>query len=306
MHKYQQTLGGEYTFTGKGLHTGLNATMTLKPSEVNTGIRFLRTDIGNNAFIEANVDNVTHTNRSTTLEHNGAKVITIEHVLAALWGLGVDNAIVEIDGVEVPIMDGSAYHFAKAIISDPLVSQEAEKVIYSLDEEIHYKDEETGAEVLIQPSDDFSIDLTTDYGSKVLGVQKYYFDTKSDFYKELAPCRTFVFFHELEFLFKNNLIKGGDVENAIVIVENDVPQETLDEMAALFNVQKLEKVSAGYLNNLSLHFEDECVRHKLLDVIGDFTLVGFRFFGKIIAAKTGHKINTEVARIIRQHAIKIK
>lgn len=303
MQELQKTLGGTYSFEGKGLHSGLKVQMTIRPSEENTGIRFLRTDIGKDAFIEANVDYVTHTQRGTTLENNGARVSTIEHVLSALWALGVDNAIIELDNYEVPILDGSALPYVNAITKDSLVEQKALRKVYNIEETIQYKDEQSGSELIISPADDYSIDVTIDFNSKVLGVQKFHFDSSIDYVTQIAPCRTFVFLHEIEFLFNNNLIKGGDLENAIVIAEKPVPQETLDKMAKLFNVEKLEKVPSGYLNNLQLHFPDECVRHKLLDIIGDFALIGIRINGKVFANKSGHKINTSMAKLIRQKAL---
>lgn len=304
MHNNQQTVKQQYTFQGKGLHTGKNVTLTISPAPVGTGIVFHRTDLGENAMIKGVVDYVSTTQRSTTLEHGGVKVSTVEHILSALYGLEVDNALITLDSEEAPILDGSAGPYAKAISADGLQEQDEPKMIFEIKEKISYKDPQTGAELTIMPDDEFSIDLMIDYNSKVLGSQYARYSQEVDYTSEIAPCRTFVFFHELEYLFKNDLIKGGDLENAIVIVEKEVPQEELDRMKALFNVDHIKRVPEGYLNNVELRFNNECARHKLLDVIGDFALVGFPIKGKVIANKSGHKINTKIAKLIREAAIK--
>jgi UDP-3-O-[3-hydroxymyristoyl] N-acetylglucosamine deacetylase / 3-hydroxyacyl-[acyl-carrier-protein] dehydratase len=300
----QKTIKKSYNFVGKGLHTGLQVNMTLLPSNPNTGIRFLRKDISNDSYIEAVADYVTYTERGTTLEKGEIRVSTIEHLLATFVGMGVDNAIVELNAPEAPILDGSAKPYVEAISKDGLEDQGVPRKYFVIKDRIDYKDPKSGAELTILPSDDYSIDVTIDYNSKVLGVQTAAFSKEVDFAKDIAPCRTFVFFHELEFLFKHNLIKGGDLENAIVIVEHPVPQEELDRMAALFNVSSIKRVPEGYLSNISLRFENECARHKLLDVIGDFALIGFRMKAKVVANKSGHGINTSVAKIIREKALK--
>lgn len=299
MQENQKTLRRRYDFEGKGLHSGRHVKMSLLPAPENTGIRFLRTDIGSDAYIEAVADYVTQTQRGTTLEKGEIRVSTIEHILATCWGLGIDNAVIALDNLEVPILDGSSAPYVSAILPDGLQEQTAPRVWHKLEHPIHVRDEQTGAELEIIPADDFSIELTVDYQSKVLGVQHAQFKMGDDFANEFAPCRTFVFFHELEFLVKNNLIKGGDVENALVIVENPVPQEELDRMADLFNVQHLTRTPAGYLDNVVLRFPNECVRHKLMDIMGDFSLVGCRFHAHVKAVKSGHKINTEIAKRIR-------
>ena len=303
MRENQQTLKREYKFIGKGLHSGLAVTMVLKPAPANTGIKFHRIDLGEDAYIEALVDYVTYTQRSTMLEHNNVKIQTLEHLMATFYALGVDNAIVEIDNFEVPILDGSALPYVAAIAPDGLEEQDAPRKYYDLKETISYTNEETGSSITLTPADKFLVDVTIDFNSKVLGVQKASFDENTDFIKEIAPCRTFVFFHELEFLFKNNLIKGGDLENAVVIVENAVPDEELSRMASLFNVEKIERRPEGYLDNVKLHFENECARHKLLDVLGDFSLMGIRVNAKVEAVKSGHRINTQVAKLVREQMI---
>ncbi len=296
----QRTLKKQYRFEGKGLHTGAHVEMTVAPAPADYGIVFLRKDLGENAFIEALADYVTFTQRGTTLEKGEIRISTIEHVLSALTGLGVDNALITLDASEAPILDGSSLPFVQAFLEDGVEEQDAPKNFYEVKEPIHYKDEQTGSELTLLPADDYIIDLSIDYNSRVLGVQKAYYDCNTDFAKEIAPCRTFVFFHELEFLFNHGLIKGGDLENAIVIVENPVEDSELERMASLFGVQKVSRLDSGYLDHIRLHFPNECARHKLLDIIGDFTLVGRPLKCKVIAEKSGHKINTCMAKIVRE------
>lgn len=305
MKDLQKTLKREYKFEGKGLHTGLKVNMTLAPAPADTGVVFVRTDIGPDAKVPALVDYVTQTQRGTTLQNGEASVSTIEHVLSTFVGLGVDNAYIYLDAPEAPIMDGSAKPFVEAILPDGLQAQDAPRKYYEVKEKISFKDEQTGSELTLLPSENYEIDLTIDYNSKVLGVQTAHYSSGiTDYASEIAPCRTFCFFHELEFLFKHNLIKGGDLENAIVIAENEVPQEELDKISSLLGVTSVKRVSTGYLNNVDLRFGNECARHKLLDVLGDFSLIGYRLKGKVIAVKSGHKINTQMARIIRETAKK--
>lgn len=303
MSSKQHTLKNKYTFEGKGLHTGKHVIMTLEPAPENHGIKFKRVDIGEDAIIDACVDFVTTTARGTTLEKGDIKISTLEHLMATLSGLGVDNALISIDAQEVPILDGSAKPYVDAICKDGLVEQSAERIYIEFKEKILYKDEKSGSEIIIMPDDHFSVDLMIDFNSKVVGNQYARLDDNTDFAKDIAPCRTFVFFHELEPLFKNNLIKGGDLDNAIVIVEHPVPQEELDRLATVFNTNSLERAPEGYLNHLELRFQNECARHKLLDLIGDFSLVGNPIKAKVIAYKSGHGINTLVAKIIRKYAV---
>lgn len=305
MRKNQCTLKQTYTFKGKGLHTGRMVTMEVAPAPENHGIKFKRVDIAEDAVIDACVDFVTTTARGTTLEKGDVKISTLEHLMATLYGLGIDNALISIDSQEVPILDGSAQPYVEQICRDGVQEQSQPKKVYTLKEKIVYKDENTGSEIIIMPDDHFSVDLMIDFNSKVLGNQYSRFTTDTDFAAEIAPCRTFVFFHELEPLFKNNLIKGGDLDNAIVIVEHPVEQTELDRLAKVFNVDSLERAPEGYLNHLKLRYQNECARHKLLDLIGDFSLVGFHFNGKVIAYKSGHKINTIVAKLIREAAVEL-
>ncbi len=300
----QRTLAGEYEFHGKGLHTGRISTMTLKPAPENTGIIFRRVDLGESAIVEALAENVSSTARSTTISKGEASVSTIEHLMSALTGMGVDNAIIDIDNVEVPILDGSARYYVEAIAKDGLKEQDAERKYVTVPEEIEIKDEKTGSYVRITPADAPSMDITVDFGSKVLGVQTAHWDESTDYAKEIGPCRTFVFFHEIEYLFQNNLVKGGDVDNAIVIVEHPVQPEQVERLSALFNVPELAINDNGYLNNLKLHFPNECGRHKLLDLIGDLRLAGGYLKAKVTAFKPGHTINTRAAVAIREKSEK--
>lgn len=292
----QNTLKKEYVFSGKGLHSGRFATMTLKPAPVNTGIRFIRTDIGSDAAVDALAENVSSTARSTTISNGNASVGTIEHLLSAMTGLGVDNVIVEIDGAEVPVLDGSAKPYADAIAPDGLAVQDAPRRYVEVPEKIEYRNPQTGAYLTIEPADTFSYDVTIDFNSKVLGVQSARFDAGTDYIREISACRTFCFFHEVEYLLANNLIKGGDVDNALVIVERPITVEQLKNVCSHIGKPEL-KVKNGYLNE-SLHFENECARHKLLDPIGDLRLTGGFLKAKVTAYKSGHTINTTVAKLV--------
>lgn len=295
----QKTLSREHEFNGKGLHTGQVASMVLKPAPAGTGIVFRRIDLGNDTIVRALAENVSSTARSTTISEGGASVSTIEHLMSALSGMGVDNVFVDINNVEVPILDGSARSYAEAILADGLVEQDAPKEYISIPEVIEVKDDKSGSYIKLTPSDTPSISLTVDFGSKVLGVQKACWNEGVDYATELAPCRTFVFFHEIEYLFQNNLVKGGDVDNAIVIVEHPVTEDQVERLSSLFNVPKLAINENGYLNNLHLRFPDECGRHKLLDLIGDLALSGGRLLASVEAFKPGHTINTAMAKAVR-------
>ncbi len=295
----QHTLRNTYTFEGKGLHTGTVSRMTVGPAPENSGVRFRRSDLGD-VYIDAVAGNVSDTARSTTLSNGTAEVHTVEHILSALTGMGVDNALIEIDNVEVPILDGSARFYVEAFAKDGLMEQDAERVYMTVPEVIELKDEKTGSWVRIEPADSLSYELTVDFNSKVLGVQSASWNEGVDYAKEIGVCRTFVFFHEIEFLFANNLIKGGDVDNAIVIVEHPVTDEQLQRMSASIGKPALKVESDGYLNNLKLHFENECGRHKLLDLIGDMRLCGGFLNAKITAYKPGHTINTNLAKAFRK------
>lgn len=292
MKERQKTVKKSYTFEGKGLHTGLHCKMTILPAPADHGIVFKRKDIGEEALVEASWSNIAGTARSTAICKDGIDVVTIEHLLATFYGLGIDNALVEIDSTELPILDGSARPYAEAFLADGLHLYDAPRRYLEIREPFSFEDTESGSSLQVLPADNFSAEVEIDYGSKVLGVQKAQFSEGDDFASAIAPCRTFCFIHELEFLLNHNLIKGGDMDNAIVIVENDVDEKTLSRLKKIFNVENLDRAPEGYLNNLTLHFENECARHKLLDLIGDFALAGHPLKARIIARKPGHAINT--------------
>lgn len=304
MLEKQTTLKHEIKLTGKGLHTGLKVELEICPAPENTGYLFQRTDLEGEPTIDGIADNVVDTSRGTTIEQNGIRVGTIEHVLAALSGMGIDNAIIKVDGPEMPIMDGSSRAFVEEIEKVGIKTQDAERGFYVIKEKLVYSDPARGIEIAAYPDESFSIDVLIDYNSKVLGNQYAQLINLNNFAQEVAPCRTFVFFHELEVLLKNNLIKGGDLQNAIVIMEREVPQEELDRIADLFNKPRVHVKPEGILNNVDLRFYNEPARHKLLDVVGDLALVGRRIKGKIIAKRPGHHANTELAKIIRKMARK--
>ncbi len=296
----QQTLKNNYTFEGKGLHTGKVARMTVCPAPADTGIVFRRTDLGEDALVPALAENVSNTARSTTISSGNASVSTIEHILSALTGMGVDNAYIDIDNVEVPILDGSAKPYIDAIWNDGFQQQDAPRRYIEIKETIEIRNEEKGSMVRIEPADEFRYDIMVDFNSKVLGVQQASWDSSVLYPEQIGVCRTFVFFHEIEFLFNNNLVKGGDVDNAIVIVEHPVTDEQVERMSQLFNVPALKVREDGYLSNLVLRFPNECARHKLLDLIGDLRLCGGFLKAKITAEKAGHGINTTAAKAVRK------
>ncbi len=295
----QNTLANPCYFEGKGLHTGQYAHMYVWPASAGTGIRFIRTDLGD-ACIEAIADNVTNTARSTTVSCGEASAITVEHILSALTGMGIDNAEVRIDNAEVPILDGSALPYVEAFLKAGIVAQDAPRHFLELNHAVEVRDEKSGAWVKVEPADKPSTEITVDFGSKVLGVQNAGWDLDTDYASAIAPCRTFVFFHEIEFLARQGLVKGGDVSNAIVIIEHPVTQQQIDDLCSLLGLPSLKATENGYLSNLKLHFPDECGRHKLLDIIGDLRLAGGWLNARVTAFKPGHTINTIAAKEIRK------
>ena len=299
--QFQQTVRKNYSFEGKGLHTGKVATMVVMPAPVDTGLVFRRVDLEGCPEVEALAENVSNTARSTTISKGQASVSTIEHILSALTGMGVDNAYIEIDNVEVPILDGSAKPYIEAMWADGFEQQEAPRRYIEINETIEIRNDETGSVVRIEPAEEFSYDIMVDFNSRVLGVQHAIWNPSVVYAEEIGVCRTFVFFHEIEFLFKNGLVKGGDVDNAIVIVEHPVTPEQVQNMSKLFNIPALEVREDGYLSNLVLRYPNECSRHKLLDLIGDLRLSGGFLKAKVTAEKSGHGINTEAARKIREN-----
>ena len=296
----QTTLKTEVSVSGVGLHTGKPANITIKPAPDNFGIRFRRIDLKNSPEIKADLDNVVDVSRGTSIEENGGRVSTVEHVLAALAGMEIDNVIIEIDGPEVPILDGSSNPFIEIICKAGKQEQKAEREYYVLQENLTYEDTARKVEMLAVPSEDFRVTVMVDYNSPVLGTQHASLNKIAEFKEEIAPCRTFVFLHELEALVKHNLIKGGDLDNAIVLVDRVVSQQELDKLAKLLNKPRVEVKEKGILNNLELHFQNEPARHKLLDIVGDFALIGQPIKAHILAARPGHAANVEFAKKIKQ------
>ncbi len=302
----QHTLGSVASISGTGLHTGILVDMTLKPANPGFGIQFQRIDLPGQPIIKADCDLVTDTSRGTTLQVGDAKVSTVEHILAALVGMGVDNVLIELNGPEIPIMDGSSAPFIELIAKAGVLEQEAAKAWYSLDENIYHYDENKRVEMVALPSIEYQITTLIDFNSPVLGTQHAGLKTIKEFKTEIAPCRTFCFLHELEMLLENDLIKGGDINNAIVVVDKPVTDEEMERLAKVFNRETIEVKSEGYLNNLELRFPNEPARHKLLDVIGDLALIGYPIKARIIANRPGHSSNVEFAKKIKQYIKKNK
>lgn len=307
MQNKQQTLASQISFSGKGLHTGVIVDMTVNPAPDNSGIVFRRIDLEGAPTVPALCEYVTDTSRGTTIEKGAAKVSTIEHIVSALWSMGVDNATIDITGPETPIMDGSAKEYVAAIAEVGLVEQKAERKYYEVTEKQVYTIPDKGVAIIIYPDDEFTVSVHVDYNSKIIGNQYATLDMFNQYASEIAPCRTFVFLHELEALLKMNLIKGGDVDNAIVVVENPVTDEQLEHLKQVFNKEDI-KVTGGYLNNLELRASNELARHKLLDLLGDFALLGMRIKGRVWASRPGHYANTEfmkqIATTIRRNGEK--
>jgi UDP-3-O-[3-hydroxymyristoyl] N-acetylglucosamine deacetylase/3-hydroxyacyl-[acyl-carrier-protein] dehydratase len=300
MSEKQRTLAKEISLNGKGLHTGINVTITFKPAPANHGYKFCRVDLPGKPLIDALSENVTDTSRGTTLVQNNASVSTIEHALAALHGLRVDNALIELNAPEAPIMGGSSWAFVQAIKEAGIVEQKEERNYFIVKQKIVFSDEEHGVDLIVYPDDHFSINVLIDYNSKILGNQYAILDSIDDFEEDISKSRTFVFFHELEPLFKMGLIKGGDLDNAIVILEREVEQEEIDRIAKLFNRPGISTHTAGVLNNTELRYTNEPARHKLLDIMGDLALVGHPIKGKVVATRPGHYANTRLAKLMRQ------
>ncbi len=295
----QQTIKAPVSFSGKGLHTGVRVTMTVNPAAADSGIVFRRIDLEGAPAVPALCDYVVDTSRGTTIEKDGVRIATIEHIMSALWALGVDNAVVDIDAGETPIMDGSAREYAAAIEQVGLEEQNAERKYYQVTEKMVYTVPEKGIAIILYPDDEFSVSLHIDYNSKVIGNQYATFNPGDAYASKIAPCRTFVFLHELEPLMKMNLIKGGDLDNAIVVVENAVSDEQLEHLKKLFGKEDI-RITGGYVNNLELRFNNELARHKLLDLLGDFALLGMRIKGRVWATRPGHFANTEFMKQLKR------
>jgi len=296
MNVNQKTINKEVSLKGIGLHTGNEVSLKFKPAAVNTGFTFVRTDLEGQPAIEALACYVTDTQRGTNIEKNGVVINTSEHVLAAIVGLDIDNIIIEIDAAEPPIMDGSSKFFVEVLEEAGILEQDVVREVYEVKEIISFKDEETGSEIMIMPSDKYEITTMVDFGTKILGTQNATLDRISDFKEEIANARTFSFLHEIEMLLDNNLIKGGDLNNAIVYVDKPLSEKTMNKLNKAFNKPSINVKPNGILDNLTLHWANEAARHKLLDVIGDLALIGTKIRGKVIATKPGHKINTNFAR----------
>jgi UDP-3-O-[3-hydroxymyristoyl] N-acetylglucosamine deacetylase / 3-hydroxyacyl-[acyl-carrier-protein] dehydratase len=292
----QKTISKEISLTGVGLHTGKEVKMTFKPAPVNNGYTFVRVDLEGQPVIEADANYVVNTQRGTNLEKLGVKIQTSEHVLAAFVGCDVDNVIIELNASEPPIMDGSSKYFVQAIEEAGITEQDAERKYYVVKEVISFTDDTTGSEILVMPSDDYQVTAMVDFGTKVLGTQNATMKSISDFKTEIADSRTFSFLHELESLLENGLIKGGDLNNAIVYVDKEISESTMENLKVAFGKDKISVKPNGILDNLTLHYPNEAARHKLLDVIGDLALIGTRIKGKIIANKPGHFVNTQFAK----------
>ncbi|MDA3867362.1 MAG: bifunctional UDP-3-O-[3-hydroxymyristoyl] N-acetylglucosamine deacetylase/3-hydroxyacyl-ACP dehydratase [Salinivirgaceae bacterium] len=298
MKELQHTLKESVTFKGLGIHTGHQVTMVVHPAPDNHGVVFSRSDIDKENRVPALADNVVDTSRGTTISKNDITIHTIEHLMAALHGMKIDNVLIELDADEIPIMDGSSVFFIKKIKETGIEEQKEERQYFVVKEKIEFSVPDKGIEIAIYPDDHFSVDVMIEYNSKVLGHQYASMPNIEEFAENYCEARTFAFWHELEFLFNNNLIKGGSLDNAIVVVEHEVPQADVDRLAGLFNKPSIE-VKEGYLNNLDLKYPNEPARHKLLDLVGDFYLIGRPIKGKVIAKRPGHFANTEVAKIIR-------
>lgn len=296
----QRTIKNSVTISGVGLHTGKQTNLTFLPAPENHGYKFQRVDIVGNPIIDADVDNVVDTSRGTTLEQNGAHIHTTEHVLGALVGLEIDNVLMQMDGPEMPIMDGSSMPFIEILEKAGIVEQNAERVYFELTENLSYEDPVKKVEMLAVPQDEFRITVMVDYNSEVLGTQHASIYNVRQFKTEIAACRTFVFLHELEALLAHNLIKGGDLNNAIVLVDREISEDKLNHLRKIFNKQEVEVKGRGVLNNTTLHYFNEPARHKLLDIVGDLALVGVPLKMHILAARPGHAGNIAFAKKIKE------
>jgi UDP-3-O-[3-hydroxymyristoyl] N-acetylglucosamine deacetylase/3-hydroxyacyl-[acyl-carrier-protein] dehydratase len=296
MSKKQKTIQKEVSLSGVGIHTGNTVKMTIKPAPVNHGFAFCRVDLQGSPIIAAKAEYVVNTQRGTNLEKNGVQIQTSEHVLAAAVGLDIDNLLIEINSSEPPIMDGSSKYFIEALEKAGIEEQDADIEEYIVKDIISYKDEVTGSEIILMPSEEYQVTTMVDFGTKILGTQNANLAKISDFKEEIAAARTFSFLHEIEMLLENDLIKGGDLNNAIVYVDKELSDSTMEKLKKAFNKDDIAIKPNGILDNLTLHWANEAARHKLLDVIGDLALVGIRIKGKVIANKPGHMVNTQFAK----------
>ncbi len=301
MAERQHTIAKSLSISGIGLHTGQVGTLTFHPALPNSGIKFRRIDVEGCPIVEARVENVVDTSRGTTIAKDNVKVYTIEHIMAALRGLNIDNVLIDINCEEPPILDGSSKTVISVLKESGIVEQDFDRKFLKINKKIVYTHPKVGCKLIVEPADNFSVDVKVDYNSQVLNVQEAHLNDISEFESEFAPCRTFVFFQELEMLLNYNLIKGGDLSNAIVFVEKQVSEDDLRRVASLFHKEMVSVHEGGILNNATLRFENEPARHKLLDLLGDMTLLGMPIIGKVTAYKPGHFANTEfVKRIVKE------
>ncbi len=306
MSDKQRTIKKDVSLKGTGLHTGKDVKITFKPANENTGYTFRRTDIENQPEIKAIVDNVVGTSRSTVLQQNGASVATVEHVLSAIYGLGIDNLIIEIDGPETPILDGSSKIYVEKLIEAGIKEQNDNRKYFVVKNNISFTDSDTGTQITAYPAEELSLNVMIDYNSTVMGEQHASLVSLSEYQNEIAPCKTFVFLKELEVLLKNNQIKGGDLSNALVIVEKEFTQKEFDRIADLFHKDHQKYHGRGILNEQDMTFPNEPARHKLLDLLGDMALVGMRVKGKIFASKPGHFSNIQFVKKICKEVKKMQ
>ena len=300
MSEKQRTIKDPVSISGVGLHTGNEVVITFKPAPDNYGYKFRRTDLNTGTLVDVDVDHVVDTSRGTSIEQDGVRIDTVEHVLAALSGLQIDNALIELNQSETPILDGSSREFVDALLSVGIVEQKALRTYYELTSNITYLNPEKKVEMIAIPSNEFRVSVMIDYESKVLQSQNAALTHIGQFRNEFASCRTFVFLHELEYLINNDLIKGGDLSNAIVFVDREMSRAELDHLAHLFNKPKVEVLKEGILNNLELQYANEPARHKLLDIIGDLALLGMPIKAHIIATRPGHYSNVQFAKLIKK------
>lgn len=299
MADQQKTIKSSVTVSGVGLHTGAEVNLTFKPAPENHGYKFQRIDLPGKPIIEATLENVVDTVRNTNLKKNGASINTVEHTLAAVVGMDIDNILIELDGPETPILDGSSADFIEALSGVGTKTQKEPRVYFDLKEPVHYVNDTGQTEIIAMPDSNFSMKVMIDYNSPVLGLQHAILNNIAEFKKEIAPSRTFVFLHELENLYGDNLIKGGDLDNAIVIVDKEVNSAKWKKLKKLFNKPNVEILKEGVLNNIQLQFQNEPARHKLLDMVGDLALIGTRINAQIIATRPGHTTNIEFAKRIK-------
>lgn len=300
MTVYQQTIARDASISGKGLHTGKHVVVTFHPASANHGVVFRRCDLPEKPLIHASVDNVFDTSRGTSLKENGAEVRTVEHLMAALAGLKINNVLINIDAEETPILDGSSRLYVE-LLQEAGFQQQNEPVKYvTIEKPIHFELPEKQIELTVTPAEDFKIDMLVNYGTTILAEQEAHLDSIEQFVPEIYKCRTFVFLHELQFLIQNNLVRGGDVDNAIVFVAQKPEPAVLEQLAKFFNKKEIQVMENGTLNNIQLHFENEPARHKLLDLVGDLYLLGGPMKGHVTAQRTGHFANVEFGKLIKK------